>query len=122
MTHLIYLIDLIITVPIAAILVLLFVFLLQKLSPLCVICELPNTYRYSFQELQRTIGHPDIFVNLREERNGKMKCILKGIEQNEVEMVKAVMILANMYQLQVCFHNTFILSLRVEIPFLTNAQ
>uniref|UniRef100_A0A0R3S2J0 SAM domain-containing protein n=1 Tax=Elaeophora elaphi TaxID=1147741 RepID=A0A0R3S2J0_9BILA len=73
---------------------------LRKLSPLCIICELPNTCRYSFQELQRNIGHPDIFVSLREERNGKMKCILKGIEQNEVEMVKAVMILANMYQLQ----------------------
>ncbi|KAL3982778.1 KH domain family protein [Acanthocheilonema viteae] len=73
---------------------------LRKLSPLCIVCELPNTCRYSFQELQRNIGHPDIFVSLREERNGKMKCILKGIEQNEVEMVKAVMILANMYQLQ----------------------
>uniref|UniRef100_A0A1I7W0Q2 SAM domain-containing protein n=1 Tax=Loa loa TaxID=7209 RepID=A0A1I7W0Q2_LOALO len=73
---------------------------LRKLSPLCIICELPNTCRYSFQELQRNIGHSDIFVSLREERNGKMKCILKGIEQNEVEMVKAVMILANMYQLK----------------------
>uniref|UniRef100_A0A8R1TUC9 SAM domain-containing protein n=1 Tax=Onchocerca volvulus TaxID=6282 RepID=A0A8R1TUC9_ONCVO len=73
---------------------------LRKLAPLCIICELPNTCRYSFQELQRSIGHPDIFVSLREERNGKMKCILKGIEQNEVEMVKAVMILANMYQIQ----------------------
>ncbi|CAG9530787.1 unnamed protein product [Cercopithifilaria johnstoni] len=73
---------------------------LRKLSPLCVVCELPNICRYSFQELQRKIGHPDIFVSLREEQNGKMKCILKGTEQNEVEMVKAVMILANMYQLQ----------------------
>ncbi|MCP9265845.1 Protein bicaudal C-like protein 1 [Dirofilaria immitis] len=73
---------------------------LRKLSPLCIICELPSTCRYSFQELQRNIGHPDIFVSLREERNGKMKCILKGIEQNELEIVKAVMILASMYQLQ----------------------
>uniref|UniRef100_A0A915PUR7 SAM domain-containing protein n=1 Tax=Setaria digitata TaxID=48799 RepID=A0A915PUR7_9BILA len=73
---------------------------LRKLSPLCIICELPNTCRYSFQELQRNIGHPDIFISLREERSGKVKCILKGTEQNEVEMVKAVMILANMYQLQ----------------------
>ncbi|KAK6111137.1 KH domain family protein [Brugia pahangi] len=73
---------------------------LRKLSPLCIVCELPNTCRYSFQELQRNIGHSDIFVSLREERNGKMKCILKGIEQNEVEMVKAIMILANMYHLQ----------------------
>ncbi|EJW79058.1 hypothetical protein WUBG_10032, partial [Wuchereria bancrofti] len=73
---------------------------LRKLSPLCIVCELPNTCRYSFQELQRNIGHSDIFVSLREERNGKMKCILKGIEQNEVEMIKAIMILANMFHLQ----------------------
>ncbi|VDM09629.1 unnamed protein product [Wuchereria bancrofti] len=34
---------------------------LRKLSPLCIVCELPNTCRYSFQELQRNIGHSDIF-------------------------------------------------------------
>ncbi|VDN45555.1 unnamed protein product [Gongylonema pulchrum] len=73
---------------------------LRKLSPLCVTCDLPNTCRYSFQEVQRSIGHPDIFVSMREERNGKVKCILKGTEQKEVEMVKAIMILANMYRLQ----------------------
>ncbi|VDK80045.1 unnamed protein product [Litomosoides sigmodontis] len=73
---------------------------LRKLSPLCVTCDLPNTRRHSFQELQRNIGDSNVFISLREAQDGKMKCILKGIEKNEVEMVKAVMILANMYQLQ----------------------
>ncbi|VDN04988.1 unnamed protein product [Thelazia callipaeda] len=73
---------------------------LRKLSPLCIICELSNTHRYCYQELQRVIGHPNIFISLREERNGKVKCILKGIEQNEIEMVKAMMVLANMSHLK----------------------
>lgn len=54
--------------------------------------------------MQRNIGHPDIFVSMREERKGKVKCTLKATEQNEIELIRAIMVLAKMYKMQVGKH------------------
>ncbi|VDM29548.1 unnamed protein product [Toxocara canis] len=56
--------------------------------------------------LRRAIGVPELFVTFHENYNGTINCTIKGTQQQEVGMVKAVMIIADIFQLQVHFRFT----------------
>ncbi|KHN85522.1 Protein bicaudal C -like protein 1 [Toxocara canis] len=73
---------------------------LRNLSPLSITFDLPNSCRYPLHEVQRAIGVPELFVTFHENYNGTINCTIKGTQQQEVCMVKAVMIIADIFQLQ----------------------
>ncbi|VDK23629.1 unnamed protein product, partial [Anisakis simplex] len=42
----------------------------------------------------------DLFITFHETYNGNINCIIKGTQQQEIAIIKAVMILADIFQLQ----------------------
>lgn len=73
---------------------------LRNLSPLSISFDLPSSCRYPLHEVQKTIGMPELFITFRENYNGTINCTIRGTQQQEVGIVKAVMVLAEMFQIQ----------------------
>uniref|UniRef100_A0A915ABE7 K Homology domain-containing protein n=1 Tax=Parascaris univalens TaxID=6257 RepID=A0A915ABE7_PARUN len=73
---------------------------LRNLSPLSISLDLPNSCRYPLLEVQKTIGMPELFITFRENYNGTINCTIKGTQQQEVGIVKTVMVLAEIFQIQ----------------------
>uniref|UniRef100_A0A0N5ALL0 SAM domain-containing protein n=1 Tax=Syphacia muris TaxID=451379 RepID=A0A0N5ALL0_9BILA len=74
---------------------------LRDLTPLSVTFDLPNRPYQAVHDVQKSVGTRGIYITFRENYDGHLTCLIKGTQQYEAAIIKAVAETVKLFQCSV---------------------